>query len=314
MTTMRSILWQDLTNAEIADLRDAEATRHTFDLHRDADRVLHLAGQVAVTTSVANPRLDFEANALATLNVLEALRLNKSKAALIYASTNKVYGGMADLEITQRDGRYAYRDFPRGIDEERQLDFHSPYGCSKGAADQYVRDYSRVYGIPTVVFRQSCIYGQRQWGMEDQGWIAWFMLASLTARPITVYGDGLQVRDVLFVEDLLDAYDAAWRNLPTASGRVYNIGGGPENTLSLLEVIDYLQRRSGRPLPLQWADARPGDQQIYISNIDRAGAELGWQPAIRLPQGLDKLYDWVRENAGEANLSSDSAVGKFHVA
>ena len=177
-----------------------------------------------------------------------------------------------------------------------------------------MRDYCRVYGIPTVVFRQSCIYGQRQWGMEDQGWIAWFMIASLTARPITVYGDGLQVRDVLFIEDLLDAYDAAWRNLPVVAGRVYNIGGGPENAISLLDVVDYLQRRSGLPLPFQWADARPGDQRIYISDISRARADLGWQPEIRLPQGLDKLYDWVIENAGQANPCGADAIGKVHVA
>jgi CDP-paratose 2-epimerase len=301
-----------LEHFESTDLSEAEATRHVFDLHRDASLVLHLAGQVAVTSSVADPRSDFAANAMATLNVLEAVRLNKSRAALIYASTNKVYGSMDDLEIAEQNGRYAYRDFPGGIGENRSLDFHSPYGCSKGAADQYVRDYSRVYGMPTVVFRQSCIYGQRQWGMEDQGWIAWFTIASMTGRPITVYGDGLQVRDVLFVEDLLDAYDAAWRHLNVASGNIYNIGGGPENTLSLLELIRYLQRRSGRPLPFEWARARTGDQRIYVSNISRARRELGWQPTVRLEDGLDILYDWVAENVVPSSLSGNSAAA-MHV-
>ncbi len=279
------------------DLRDAEAARDVFDFHRDASLVLHLAGQVAVTTSVANPRADFEANALGTLNVLEALRLNKMSAALIYASTNKVYGGMEDLEIIQQNGRYAYRDFPAGISEARALDFHSPYGCSKGAADQYVRDYSRVYGLRAVVLRQSCIYGYRQWGMEDQGWIAWFIIASLTGRPITVFGDGLQVRDVLFIDDLLDAYDAAWRRMEAASGNVYNIGGGPENTLSLLELIDYVKQRTGEPVRFDWADWRPGDQRIYVSDIRRARRDLGWQPTVGRQEGLDRLYDWVVENA-----------------
>src|SRR5579862_1357593 len=215
------------------DVRDSRDTEMAFASHQDAGLILHLAGQVAVTTSVTDPRSDFEANALGTLNVLEALRLNRMAVPLIYSSTNKVYGGMEDLEVVQRDGRYAYADVPGGISESRGLDFHSPYGCSKGAGDQYVRDYFRIYGIPTVVFRQSCIYGYRQWGMEDQGWVAWFMIASNLGRPITVYGDGRQVRDLLFIEDLLDAYDAAWRHIDTAAGKVYNIGGGPRNVLSL---------------------------------------------------------------------------------
>jgi CDP-paratose 2-epimerase len=292
-----------LEHFSATDLTDAEATRDVFDFHRDASLVLHLAGQVAVTTSVLNPRLDFEANALGTLNVLEALRLNKMSAALIYASTNKVYGGMEDLEIVERNGRYAYGRFPGGIREDRALDFHSPYGCSKGAADQYVRDYSRVYGLPAVVLRQSCIYGYRQWGMEDQGWIAWFIIAALTGQPITVYGDGHQVRDVLFIDDLLDAYDAAWRRIEGTSGKIYNIGGGPENTLSLLELIDYVKQRTGHPVRFDWADWRPGDQRIYVSDISRARADLGWQPRVRCQEGLDRLYDWVMENTESIKLA-----------
>jgi CDP-paratose 2-epimerase len=219
---------------------------------------------------------------------------------------NKVYGAMEDLEIIKHNGRYAYRDFPAGIPEERALDFHSPYGCSKGAADQYVRDYSRVYGLRAVVLRQSCIYGYRQWGMEDQGWIAWFIIASLTGCPVTVFGDGLQVRDILFIDDLLDAYDAAWRRIEAKSGNIYNIGGGPENTLSLLELMDYVKQRAGRPIRFDWADWRPGDQRIYVSDISRARTDLGWKPVVRRQQGLDRLYDWLVENAG--SLGNEASV------
>ena len=203
--------------------------------------------------------------------------------------------------MVERNGRYAYRLFPDGIREDRALDFHSPYGCSKCAGDQYVLDYARIYGLKTVVFRQSCIYGPRQFGMEDQGWLAWFMIAALTERHITVYGDGRQVRDVLFIEDLLDAYDAAWQNMRIASGKIYNIGGGPWNTLSLVELIKYLERRLGRPIGIRRADRRPGDQQIYISDIGRMRADLGWKPAITLDQGLDELYGWAVQNVGIFN-------------
>src|SRR5436190_19211093 len=189
------------------DIADAGAVRKAFDAHGDADLILHLAGQVAVTSSVSDPRDDFQSNALGTFNVLEAVRAIGTKAPFLYASTNKVYGGMEDLGIVERNGRYDYADFPNGVSEERGLDFHSPYGCSKGSADQYVRDYHRIYGLNTVVFRQSCIYGYRQFGMEDQGWIAWFFIAAEKGKEISVYGDGKQVRDILFIDDLLDAYE-----------------------------------------------------------------------------------------------------------
>jgi CDP-paratose 2-epimerase len=278
------------------DLRDAAALARVVAAHRDAGRVLHLAGQVAVTTSVADPRADFEANALGTFNLLESVRAADLDAPLIFASTNKVYGGMEEVGVVERDGRWAYAELPHGVGEGFPLDFHSPYGCSKGAADQYVRDYHRIYGLQTVVFRQSCIYGYRQFGVEDQGWVAWFTIASQLGRPITVYGDGKQVRDVLFVDDLLDAFDAAAERIGVAAGRVYNIGGGPDNVLSLRELIGFLETRRGRPLAPRHDDWRPGDQKVFVSDVRRAAAELGWRPRIGIDEGLARLDAWVAEN------------------
>src|SRR5437667_6059288 len=216
------------------DVRNAQLIGDVFRAHRDTGLILHLAGQVAVTTSVVNPRADFEGNALGTLNVLEGVRQAGIRAPLIYSSTNKVYGEMKEVKVTEEERRYAYSDLPCGISEEQNLDFHSPYGCSKGAADQYVRDYHRIYGLQTVVFRQSCIYGSRQFGVEDQGWVAWFMIAAVSGRPLTIYGDGKQVRDVLWVEDLVDCYEKALQSIGKNAGKIYNIGGGAGNTLSLL--------------------------------------------------------------------------------
>src|SRR3989441_7973178 len=229
------------------DIRDADRVAALFEQHKDATRVLHLAGQVAVTTSVADPRADFESNALGTFNVLEALRASGSKAAVLFASTNKVYGGLEHLDVVERNGRYTYARGVSGVNEECPLDFHSPYGCSKGAADQYVRDYYRIYGIRTVVFRQSCIYGYRQFGIEDQGWVAWFTICAAQKRGITIYGDGRQVRDVLFIDDLVDAFIAAVDKIDSVAGRVFNIGGGPANTMSIQQFIEYLQLYVKRP-------------------------------------------------------------------
>lgn len=210
-------------NLVVGDTRDAGQLVLAA---RDADVIVHLAAQVAVTTSVVKPREDFEINALGTFNVLEAARLNERKPIIIYASTNKVYGGMEEVKTVEKDTRYEYADYPQGIPETLSLDFHSPYGCSKGAGDQYVRDYYRIYGIPSVVLRQSCIYGPRQFGVEDQGWVAWFIIAAVTGRPITIYGDGKQVRDILFVEDLMDAYDLSVEHIDQVAGQVFNVGGG----------------------------------------------------------------------------------------
>ena len=279
-----------------ADIRDSEQMRHIFGAHQDAGLVFHLAGQVAVTNSLSDPRSDFEANALGTFNVLEAARLAQVQAPIIFSSSNKVYGGLEDLGIVERNGGHAYSELATGVSEEQNLDFHSPYGCSKGAADQYVRDYHRIYGLQTVVFRQSCIYGYRQFGIEDQGWVAWFIIAALLGRPITLYGDGKQVRDVLFIDDLLNAFDAAVANIDQTCGKVYNIGGGPENLMSLHELLDYLGRKQNRPVAYKQADWRPGDQKVYVSDIRKAKEDFGWAPRICVNQGLDLLYEWVGSN------------------
>lgn len=278
------------------DIRESADLARLFSEHRDADQVLHLAAQVAVTTSVTAPREDFEVNALGTFNVLEAVREAQMTALVLYSSTNKVYGEMTDVGTVERNGRYAYQSLPSGVPENRNLDFHSPYGCSKGAADQYVIDYHRIYGLRTIVFRQSCIYGYRQFGAEDQGWVAWFIIASQLGRPITVYGDGKQVRDILFIDDLLDAYDAAFKAGDAAVGKAYNIGGGPSNVLSLLELIAYIEKRQGRKLSCGTAGWRPGDQKVFVSDIRRAQAELGWTPKTGCLRGLDLLYDWISDN------------------
>jgi len=278
----------------VGDVRDVALLTATA---RSADVIVHLAGQVAVTTSVTHPREDFECNALGTFNVLEAARLSGRNPNILYASTNKVYGGMEEVRVLEKDTRYEYANYPLGMPESINLDFHSPYGCSKGTGDQYVRDYYRIYSLPTVVFRQSCIYGPRQFGIEDQGWLAWFIIAAITQRPITIYGNGKQVRDVLHVDDLLDIYDLAVAKIETTAGQVYNIGGGAQNTISVWkEFSPKLERLLGRQIPVSWSDWRPGDQPVYISDIRKAEKHLGWKPKINVDEGLQRLYQWVFEN------------------
>jgi len=262
------------------------------------DVVLHFAAQVAVTTSVTDPREDFEINALGTFNVLEAIRNSKSRPMILYSSTNKVYGGMEDVKTEEVNNRYEYKDFKKGIPENRILDFHSPYGCSKGCADQYVRDYARIYGLKTVVFRQSCIYGYRQFGIEDQGWVAWFTIAALFNKKLTIYGDGKQVRDVLFIEDLIRAYDMAIANIKKTSGNVYNIGGGSDNQMSLLELISFLEEFFDKKIEFSFSDWRPGDQPVFVCDITKAKKDFGWEPEIDVKQGVKLLSDWVRSNKG----------------
>jgi CDP-paratose 2-epimerase len=277
-----------------ADLRDFPSLLEATD---GADVIVHLAGQTAVTTSVEDPRSDFEDNALGTFNALEAARAAGRSPVFLYASTNKVYGGMEDIGVLEEDSRYAYSDFPHGIPETCLLDFHSPYGCSKGAGDQYVRDYARIYGLPTVVFRQSCIYGPRQMGVEDQGWVAWFIIAALTGQPLTIFGDGRQVRDVLYIDDLLDVYDAAIRQVGVAAGQAYNIGGGPANTMSVwAEFGPMLEQLMGRQIPVAFDDWRPGDQRIYVSDIRKARQELAWRPQVGVAVGIRRLFEWVVAN------------------
>ncbi|MEQ1828241.1 MAG: GDP-mannose 4,6-dehydratase [Pirellula sp.] len=259
------------------------------------DLVVHQAAQVAVTTSVADPRLDFEINTIGTFNILEACRRHCPETFVIYASTNKVYGGMEDVAVIEEATRFRYRDFPEGLTEERCLDFHSPYACSKGAADQYVHDYSRIYGLRTAVFRQSCIYGTHQFGVEDQGWIAWFTIARVLDRPVTIYGSGKQVRDILWVDDLVDAYHSAWTL--NKAGSVYNMGGGAENSLSLLELVDILDELHPTDRELLFSQTRPGDQPVYVANASKARQELNWAPKVCPKQGIRLLYEWVRQNS-----------------
>lgn len=276
------------------DVRDAHAIAEAV---RDADVIYHFAAQVAVTTSVTDPRNDFDVNAFGTFNTLEAARTSGKNPIFVYSSTNKVYGGMDDVAVVEHATRYAFRDLPGGVSEAQSLDFHSPYGCSKGSADQYVRDYSRIYGLRSVVFRQSAIYGYRQFGEEDQGWLAWFIIAAVTGKPITIYGDGKQVRDMLFIDDLLDAYDEARRHIDRVAGRVYNIGGGPRNTISVwTEFGRMLEKLHGAPIPVQYGDWRPGDQKVCVYDITRAYRELGWDPKVNVQTGVEKLYRWVKDN------------------
>lgn len=276
------------------DIRDfAELKKHV----RDVDVILHLAGQVAVTTSVENPRDDFENNALGALNVLEAVRLSKANPIFVYSSTNKVYGGLDNLKIREKKTRYAFVNHPYGVNEEQNLDFHSPYGCSKGASDQYVRDYHRIYGLNTIVFRQSCIYGPRQFGIEDQGWVAWFIIAATLGKKIGIYGNGKQVRDLLYIDDLVRAYDLAITNINKTKGQIYNIGGGPKNTISVWrELQPLLEEHFNKKIPASFSKTRPGDQPIFIADIGKAKKDFGWEPRVGVKEGVRKLYDWVQEN------------------
>ncbi len=260
------------------------------------DVVLHLAAQVAVTTSVVDPREDFEINALGTFNVLEAVRNSGKKLQLIYASTNKVYGGLEQIGVDEGDKRYSFAGEISGVSEEVPLDFHSPYGCSKGSADQYVRDYSRLYDLNTVVLRQSCIYGPHQMGIEDQGWVAWFMIATLFGRPVTIYGNGKQVRDLLYVDDLVAAYDACIQQPEAVSGQVFNMGGGPENTLSLLEFLVLLKDDMKMPVEYSFGGVRPGDQPIFVSDNSLFEAATGWKASTGTKEGIGNLLAWLEAN------------------
>ncbi len=278
------------------DVRRADDIAVAFAKKGPFDLVLHFAAQVAVTASLENPREDFERNVLGAFNVLEAVRLLNPGSAVIYSSTNKVYGGMNDMRIVERNHRYEYADLPGGVPEERGLDFHSPYGCSKGSADQYFRDYARIYGLKTVVLRQSCIYGYRQFGVEDQGWVAWFCIAVSQGKPITIYGDGKQVRDALFIDDLVRLYELTYEHIGAAAGGVFNVGGGPDNTLSLHELVAILEGITGKKIPLLYGDWRSGDQRVFVADITRAEKTFGWKPEVHPGEGVERLFAWVKEN------------------
>jgi CDP-paratose 2-epimerase len=290
----------DLVSIVTGDIRDSISV---IEAVRGARGVLHLAAQVAVTGSLQDPVEDFEINARGTLNTLEAIRLHNPSAPIIFASTNKVYGRLVSDEQIKKAGRRhvpAVAQFASGVGEDAPLDFYSPYGCSKGAADQYVRDYARVYGLNAAVLRMSCIYGPRQFGTEDQGWLAHFMLRSILGEPLTIFGDGLQVRDALHVSDAARAWLTVFDNIETVRGRVFNLGGGQNNSISLLELIDEISQMRGAVPSLRFDEWRPGDQPWYVSRIDAIASAVGWKPQIPLRQGLQSLLQWLEERFGPA--------------
>ena len=292
-----------------ADVRDAAAVQQAM---QGVQQVFHFAAQVAVTTSLDNPREDFEVNALGTLNVLEAARARPAPPGVILTSTNKVYGGLEDLELSVQGQRYLPVDAQAaatGISEQRPLDFHSPYGCSKGAADQYVADFARSYGMTTLVFRMSCIYGPRQFGTEDQGWVAHFILRALRGERITLYGDGMQVRDILYIDDLVDAFLLAEQNALQLKGRAFNMGGGPRNTISLRDLLDRIERLHGTRPSVDFDAWRTGDQRYYVSDTSAFRRETGWQPRVGADEGIALLFDWLAARQGRrVALPANDAV------
>lgn len=286
---------RDLLQVVIGDIQDAKAVRAVA---RKASKVFHLAAQVAVTTSLNDPIHDFEVNARGTLNLLEALRKLDSPPPLIFTSTNKVYGDLAGVKLRMRNNRYEPEDpklRERGFNEESCLEFHSPYGCSKGAACQYVLDYARTFGMPTMVFRMSCIYGLHQFGNEDQGWVAHFLIRALENEPVTIYGDGKQVRDVLFVDDLVNAFLYAFENVDSLAGKVFNIGGGAPNTTSLLELLDLISELNGHRPQVKFDDWRAADQLYYVSDTTRFSQATGWRPRVSVRDGVGRLHQWLQE-------------------
>lgn len=279
----------------LGDIRDAPLLA---DAVKQASAVFHMAAQVAVTTSLDDPRGDFEVNAIGTLNLLEAVRRRSDPPPVIFASTNKVYGDLADVALELGTGGYAPVDrviAGRGIGEDRPLDFHTPYGCSKGAADQYVLDYARSFGIPAAVLRMSCIYGERQMGTEDQGWVAHFLIRAMEGREITLYGDGHQVRDVLNVADAVDAYLALWRNIGAASGHAFNLGGGPANAVSLRQLIAHISDLLGREVKLGFAPWREGDQRYFVADTRRIDRALGLGGKVFWREGVARLARWLAD-------------------
>jgi CDP-paratose 2-epimerase len=281
-----------------ADIRDEAALARAA---REAKAVFHMAAQVAVTTSLADPREDYEINLLGTLHLLEALRAKGDGTPLVFASTNKVYGDLADIRFELRGERYVPADpaiARAGISEGRPLDFHTPYGCSKGAADQYVLDYARSFGLRAAVLRMSCIYGRRQMGTEDQGWVAHFLIRALEGRPITLYGDGQQVRDILDVGNAVEAYMNAWARIDQVKGRAFNLGGGPANAVSLRELVAFMAGLLGRPVEIAYADWRAGDQRYFVADTSAAAEALGLSPALPWQEGVARLLAWLRAERG----------------
>jgi CDP-paratose 2-epimerase len=265
------------------------------------DVIFHAAGQVAMTTSIANPRIDFEINALGTFNVLEAVRLFSPKSAILFSSSNKVYGDLENIEYTESETRYTAKDFPNGFDETLPLEFHSPYGCSKGAGDQYLLDYHRIYGLKTVVFRHSSMYGDRQFSTYDQGWIGWFTEQALKikegkVKEIEIHGTGKQVRDVLFADDVVALYFSAAKNIDKCAGQVFNIGGGMENSLSLLELFRLLEKELSIKIKVVKKEWRESDQKVFVADNSKIRKFTGWNPLVGKEEGIRRMIEWVRKN------------------
>lgn len=282
-----------------ADVRDVNAIENTIKEFKP-NTIAHLAGQVAMTTSLQNPRMDFEINGLGTLNVLEAVRMHSPDSIVLFSSTNKVYGSLEHLRYRETDSRYELVDHPNGLDESLQLDGHSPYGCSKLVGDQYVRDYSRIFGLRTIVFRHSSMYGGRQFATYDQGWIGWFCqkaleMEDLQSSPFTISGNGKQVRDVLHARDLVQVYLQAIDHIDSTSGQIYNIGGGTENSLSLLELFKILESCTGFPMRFEKLAWRHGDQKVFVADISKAGIDFRWVPTVNKEQGIREMIEWSRE-------------------
>jgi CDP-paratose 2-epimerase len=293
----------------IGDVRDESGIA---DAVREAIAVFHMAAQVAVTASLLDPHEDFNINMRGTLNLLEALRRRREPVPLIFASSNKVYGDLADIALVKAGDSYAPRDpdvHRCGIGEDRPLDFHTPYGCSKGAADQYVLDYGRSFGLKTCVLRMSCIYGQRQMGTEDQGWVAHFLIRALAGEPVAIYGDGYQVRDVLDIGDAVEAYASAWKRIDSVKGRAFNLGGGPANAISLRQLVGYIEAMTRRPVETIYSDWRAGDQRYYVSDTRLAARELRLHSPRPWRKGVEALAEWLREErASNAPLSAPSRL------
>ena len=311
-------LWHrfgDRVEIQVGDVRDAERVRG---LVANASEVFHFAAQVAVTSSLIDPRNDFDVNLGGTLNVLEAMRALEAPPSLVFTSTNKVYGALDDIALERAGDRYAPRDDAlgeAGVDESRPLDFHSPYGCSKGGADQYVLDYARSFGLPAALFRMSCIYGPHQCGNEDQGWVAHFLRRALAREPITLYGDGRQVRDILFVEDLADAFVRCQAHMHELAGRAFNMGGGPSNALSLREVLDVIAGLTGRVPRIEYGPWRVGDQRWYVSDTRAFRRATGWAPSVAARDGIGRLHDWLLETTMPPRVHAPApATSRTHAA
>jgi CDP-paratose 2-epimerase len=301
---------KDKLSIMVADIRDKAAITKAV---ANAEQVFHFAAQVAVTSSLVNPYHDFEVNALGTLNLMEAVRNSAHQPPVIFTSTNKVYGDLHDLGIVMNCTRYYPENVhfkANGISEARPLDFHSPYGCTKGVADQYILDYARTFGLKTVVFRMSCIYGLHQFGTEDQGWVAHFLIQALKKKPIILYGDGKQVRDILFVHDLVNAFQLAMANIEKISGNAFNMGGGVTNSVSLLELVDMIGEIAGEKPQVVLSDWRPSDQKYYVSDYNKFKSVTGWSPATTPKEGVRQLYEWLQENVVKTTVKKESRATK----